>query len=102
MTGDKSQLHSLTHLSPNSLPRTSPWRVRPLLDRVGPFSTRFEHRAYHSGMSRTDSAIPADRLVAPPDALLREVPEDGDEEDEEAEDEEDREENDDEGEGYSE
>ena len=59
-------------------------------------------------MSRTDSAIPADRWVAPPDALLRGVPEDGDEEDEEAEeaeeaeDEEDREQNDDEGEGYSE
>jgi len=52
--------------------------------------------------SVTATAIPADRLVVPPDALLREVPEDGDEEDEEAEDEEDREENDDEGEGYSE
>jgi hypothetical protein len=58
-------------------------------------------------MSRTDSAIPADRWVAPPDALLRGVPEDGDEEDEEAEDEEAEDEeagaeNDDEGEGYSE
>jgi len=53
-------------------------------------------------MSRTDSAIPADRLVADADALLRGVPEDENEEDEEAEDEKEGEQNDDDGEGYSE
>ena len=62
----------------------------------------FGHRAYHLGMSRTDSAIPADRLVADADALLRGVPEDENEEDEEAEDEKEGEQNDDDGEGYSE
>lgn len=48
-------------------------------------------------MNGIDSANRADRLVAPADALLREVPED-----EDAEDEEEGQENDDEGEGYSE
>jgi hypothetical protein len=53
------------------------------------------------GMSRIDSAIGADRMVAA-DALVRGGPEEEDDEDEEGEDEEESDGNDDDGEGYSE